>query len=646
MLALTASAVATAVILAVMAGYVSRRGGSRAGVSLAVMLVSVAWWAGAYALELSTQAPARGYWGDAKYLGILMLPPAWLVFVAQYTGREWLVTRARVLLLAIEPVLVLLLLAIPSTHDLIRFYRQPPAGSDLPQVGSGPLFWPVLVYGNLLLLVATVMFVRTMVRLSRTYLVAAVVLVGAALAPWAVNLLYNFEVGPFARLDLTPFAFILTGGVLVWGLYRERLIDLSSVAWSLVVHTMPDGVVLCDAFGRVNDANPAAAGALGLRRADLVGRQLSDVLPLPSAPQPSDEGPVADASTLDGSVSPAADGETEVVLGSGDQVRYFEVRRQPLTGPVGARRLGELVLLRDVTARRAGEHRTAQLLAERTRIAATLQASLLPVGLPEIPGCELAAVYEPAGAGHELGGDFYDVFALDSSRWGLVLGDVSGKGAPAAAVTALIRYTLRTLALEHARPSEVLRRLNDVLLRDGEGERYCTLVYAVARVSAAGLTLRLCLGGHHPPLMRGADGRVAPVGEVGTAIGLVEEPDLTDTTVSLSPGDLLCLFTDGLVEARQGAVFFDGERVADLLADADANDPRRVLERLARAARDFHSGPLSDDLALLAVSVPTTRVLMSSTEAATNEASPRSAAKTGVSEPGLSERAVGQPASP
>ncbi len=592
---LTASAVAAAVVLAVMAGYVSRRGGSRAGVTLAVMLLSVAWWAAAYAMELSSTDGVQSHWGDAKYVGIELLAPAWLVFVALYTGREHLVTRTRILLLAVEPVLVWVLLAVPATHDLIRFYRASPGPNGLPVVGAGPLFWATLVYGNVILLMATVMFVRTMVRLSRTYRVAAVVLVTAALAPWAVNILYNFEVGPFARLDLTPFAFVLTGAVLVWGLYRERLIDLSSVAWGLVVHTMADGVILCDAFGRVNDANPAAVTALGLRRADLVGRQLTEVLPLPADPTaaPASETP-------DGPVRH----DTEVTLGAGEDLRYLELRRQRLTGPVGARKLGELVLLRDVTERRQGEHRTAELLAERTRIAATLQSSLLPVGLPSIPGCELAAVYEPAGAAHEVGGDFYDVFPLDGSRWGVVLGDVSGKGAPAAAVTALVRYTLRTLALEHDRPSEVLRRLNDVLLRDGDGERYCTVAYAVARVTAAGVDLRLCLGGHHPPLLRSAAGRVRPVGEVGTAIGLIDEPELTDTAVRLGPGDLLCLFTDGLVEARRGGVFFGGDRVADLLGAAGGGAPEPVLEGLARAAREFHSGPLSDDLALLALSVP------------------------------------------
>lgn len=599
---LTASAVAAAVALAIMAGYVWRRGGSPAGLSLAVLLLSVAWWAAAYAMELSTSdLGMRDRWGDLKYVGIGLLPPAWLVFVVQYTGRERLVTRGRLLLLAIEPVAVWVLLAVPATHDLVRFYRPSTDADPIPDVAAGPLFWVALGYANILLLLGTVMFVRSMARLSGVYRVAATVLVVAALLPWAANLLHNFEVGPFARLDLTPFAFIVTGGVLVWGLYRERLINLSSVAWGLVIATMADGVVLCDAFGRVNDVNPAAAAALGRARADLIGQDLG--LLLPGLGRPAGE--PGGREPADGPAEGPAEGspDTEVTLTVAGQARHYELRYQALPGLAGAP-AGQLVMLRDITVRKESEARLRELLAERSRIAAILQSSLLPPQPPAIPGCEAAAVYEPAGQGHEVGGDFYDLFPIDGGRWGVVLGDVSGKGAEAAAVTARIRYTLRTLGWGHSRPSQVLRRLNDVLLRDRDDERYCTLVYAVARVSQDGVELRLCLGGHHPPLLRHGDGRVEPVGVLGTALGLVPDPALTDTTVRLRPGDVLCLFTDGLVEARHGDDLFGCERVAALMGRVSCPDPQRVVDLLAAAAREFRRGPLSDDLALLALSVP------------------------------------------
>ena len=584
---LTGAMVTAGVVLALLAIYVWRRRGSASGLSLAVLLAAVAWWAGAYAIELGTaDLNARIVWGDIKYIGVSLLPPAWLVFVLQYTGRGHLVTRRRLILLAVEPVTVWVLLAVPATHDLLRFYPASAAGEEIPVVSTGPLFWVHLVYANALVLTATALFVLSMAKLARVYRVSAAVLVSAALLPWAANLLHNFEVGPFAELDLTPFCFIVTGGVLVWGLYRERLIDLSSVAWGFVVETMPDAVILLDAFGRVVDVNPATTRLLGARRADLVGLELGGVL-------------VDQPQLVVRRQGDDTDNETEVTLQVDGHVRHFDVRQQLLADPAGPS--GELVVLRDITARKDDEARLRHLLAERTRIASALQASLLPAQLPDIPGCELAALYEPAGDGHEIGGDFYDIFPLGADRWGVALGDVSGKGAEAAAVTGLVRYTLRTLAMGAEDPSQVLAKLNEVLLREAADERFCTLIYAVAVPDEAGLRLRLCLGGHHPALLRRSDGVVEPVGRLGTALGLVADPDLHDANVKLEPGDVLCLFTDGLVEARRGRELFGSDRAATELV-AQTSALQELVDRLARAARQFQQGQLTDDLAVLAIS--------------------------------------------
>ena len=151
-------------------------------------------------------------------------------------------------------------------------------------MGTGPAFWVHLVYANVILLGATGLFVASMVRLSRTYWQMALALVAASLLPWVANLLHNFEVGWFARMDLTPFAFIVTGGVLVWGLYRERLVNLTPLARSIIVDNMADAVFVLDAFGRVVDVNPAAALVLGTTRPGLVGLPLEELLPRPATP--------------------------------------------------------------------------------------------------------------------------------------------------------------------------------------------------------------------------------------------------------------------------------------------------------------------------------------------------------------------------
>ena len=260
-------------LLAGLAGYVAWRRGTPAGVSLCVLLVSVAWWGLAYATELSvTDLATKARWGDLKFIGVSTLAPAWLVFVLQYTGRARLVTRRLLLLLAVEPVAVMLMLADPATHDLVHYYPPTAAGDPLPVIGTGPAFWLHLVYANLMILVATAVFVATMVRLARTYRRMALLLLAAALLPWVANFLYNLEVGPFAELDLTPFAFVVTGAALVWGLFRQRLVNLSPLARSVIVGTMADGVFVLDAFGHVADVNPAGARLLGSTHAHLVGR--------------------------------------------------------------------------------------------------------------------------------------------------------------------------------------------------------------------------------------------------------------------------------------------------------------------------------------------------------------------------------------
>ena len=569
--------------LAVLAVYVGRRRGSRAGVPLAGVLISVAWWGLAYAAELSVDdLDTKSLYGDLKYVGVCTLAPAWLLFVLQYTGRGRLVTRPVLALLTIEPLVVLALLANRGTHDLVRYYPPGSAGQELPVVATGPVFWVHLVYSNVMLLGATALFVATMVRLSRTYRQMALALVAASLLPWAANLLHNFGVGWFTRIDLTPFAFTVTGAVLVWGLWRERLVRLAPLARSLIVDNMTDGVFVIDAFDRIVDVNPSGARALGIARNRLVGSSLSDVLD---------------------QVGGVESGPDDLTLEVDGSTRTYDVQRRPLLDRVG-RPAGELVVLRDITDRVRAELRLQHLLEERSRVAAALQTSLTPASLPTIPGLELASRFEPAGDGSEIGGDFFDVFALDHDSWGVFLGDVSGKGAEAAAVTALARYTLRTLADPDRLPSRTLAELNSRMLAATPNEMHCTLVYGILRRRPAGMELTLSLAGHHPPLIGRAAEATEQVGHYGTALGLIETPELYDASVMLGPGDTLCLFTDGLVEARDGAELFGAERAAAVLDECARRGIDDMAGELVRAARGFHhSDELADDLAVLMLRV-------------------------------------------
>ena len=245
----------------------------------------------------------------------------------------------------------------------------------------------------------------------------------------------------------------------------------------------------------------------------------------------------------------------------------------------------------------------ARLYRERSHIARTLQESLLPPELPDVAGAEVAATFHPAGEAIEVGGDFYDVFDT-SHGWSVVMGDVCGKGADAAAVTALARYTLRTLGIQETSPAEVLRKLNDALLRQRTDRRFCTVAYASLQVNGGG-SADVCLstGGHPLPYVLRADGSVEAVGEPGTLLGVLPDVRLSDTSVQLSKGDVMVLYTDGVTEARGPRGMLGADQLAAVLATCAGLDAKSVAARIESAALEIQEGNPRDDIAILAVRI-------------------------------------------
>ncbi len=254
----------------------------------------------------------------------------------------------------------------------------------------------------------------------------------------------------------------------------------------------------------------------------------------------------------------------------------------------------ELLAARD--AARASEARAREL-------AATLQASLIPPDPPVIAGLDVAAAYRPAGAGDEVGGDFYDVFENGRGDWSVVLGDVQGKGVEAATVTALARYSVRAAAVRSGRPRTILGLLNAALLRQGS-ERFCTVVFARFRMAPGRTRVTVGSGGHWLPLRVSPDGTVDAIGTHGTVLGVVEEPRLDDVTVELTPGDAVVLFTDGVVEARRGNELFDTDRLHALLASLAGRSAGDIAAAVLDAVIEFQEGLPSDDIAVVVVRVP------------------------------------------
>ena len=258
----------------------------------------------------------------------------------------------------------------------------------------------------------------------------------------------------------------------------------------------------------------------------------------------------------------------------------------------------------DITQRKRVEHVLLESRERFASLARTLQASLLPPHLPEIFGLEVAARYRPAEDGVEVVGDFYDLFDVGDDGWGVVIGDVCGKGPEAAALTAVARYTVRAAAMRERHPSRVLRLLNEAVLHHDAGERFCTAAYA--RVVPAGerVSLSLACGGHPLPLLLRADGSVEAAGRPGTLLGLLEEPDLVDVKVVLEPGDALVFFTDGAIEAKRRGVVLGEERLQAVVQSCAGLRAEEIAGRVEDAILAFQDGTPQDDLALVVLRVP------------------------------------------
>jgi serine phosphatase RsbU (regulator of sigma subunit)/anti-sigma regulatory factor (Ser/Thr protein kinase) len=241
-----------------------------------------------------------------------------------------------------------------------------------------------------------------------------------------------------------------------------------------------------------------------------------------------------------------------------------------------------------------------RLYQHEHEIAQTLQRSLLPPSLPEIPGVAVAARFRPAGAGDEVGGDFYDIFEMGRDRWGIAVGDICGKGAAAATVTALARYTLRATALHERTPSRILRVLNEALLRHAPDQRFCTIAYAAFEPARG--RLEFASGGHPPPLLlRG--GEVQSLGSSGTILGIMDEPPLDDTLVQLLPGDTVVFYTDGVTDAHAPQRQISQEQLVAALRECEGQSPPEVAGHIESLALGGIEGPPRDDIAIVVIAL-------------------------------------------
>jgi len=258
----------------------------------------------------------------------------------------------------------------------------------------------------------------------------------------------------------------------------------------------------------------------------------------------------------------------------------------------------DLVFAGDLARRAATAVENARLYTERATAALTLQESLLPARLPTVPGWQLASSYAAGDTTAEVGGDFFDVVELDEGFLAVV-GDVTGKGVQAAALTAQARHTLATAARFDPSPAAVVGLLNDVLVHRTE---ISLLTVACAHVvgSESGARLRITSAGHPLPVLVRPGQAPRTVGPPGLLLGITGTARWAESEIELAPGDTLLFYTDGITDTPSGSERFGEERLLAALPDAPA-DPREMIAAVLSALREFQVGDVVDDRAMLAL---------------------------------------------
>jgi PAS domain S-box-containing protein len=330
---------AAAAVSAALALYAWRRRPVPGAAPFAALMLAVAEWALAYALELGGLDLATIVLGlKTEYPGIVTVPVAFLALAIEYTGREKWLTRRNLALLAVLPLVTLLLAWSNEVHGLIwRHIELESAGPLLvPAFSRGAWYWVNVGYGYALLLLGILLLLQMLIRAPALYRRQAGVLLVGAMVPWASDMLWVSGLNPFAHLDPTPFAFTLSGLVVAWGLFRYRLLDIVPVARDAVIEGMQDGVIVLDAQNRIVDLNPAAERIIGHRAAEVIGQPFN----------PTDLGlRVADWDVQDGFQYEVQSSQSEMTFDLRISSQYDRHRR--LTG--------RLITLHDITARREVE---------------------------------------------------------------------------------------------------------------------------------------------------------------------------------------------------------------------------------------------------------------------------------------------------
>ncbi|HEY3329403.1 MAG TPA: SpoIIE family protein phosphatase [Capsulimonadaceae bacterium] len=356
-----------------------------------------------------------------------------------------------------------------------------------------------------------------------------------------------------------------------------------------------DGILLLDSqTGQITDANPFMAELLGYSHAEFLGKELWEI------------GLLKDKKTSQ---------DAFLKLQRDHYIRYESI---PLETRAGDRRDVEFVSnlyrenghtviqcnIRDITDRKTVEHLLATAAARNERIAETLQRSMLqasPTGM--FSGLEVETLYAAALNEAEVGGDFFDAFALSPEKVALVVGDVSGKGLLAAGRTAEVKYALRAFLHENHTPALALTHLNDFICeshRTDANAQETFIVLGIAVLNPYTGEVTFSAAGAEPSIILRESGLAEAIEIVGTPLGVQPGESYVEVTTTLLPGETILMATDGITEARHGKDFLGSEGMR-ALAEEHGNESSllELTQSIYRGARLFAQGPLRDDVCLL-----------------------------------------------
>ena len=327
-----------------MAIYVWQRRATTSGAMVLIVLaLAVADWSLGYAMEIAgTDLPTKIFWGKFQYLGICLVPLAWVVFAYSHSAPGNRMSRRNMALLSIVPCITLILAFTTELHGLIwkdLRIRTVGAFSAL-EVTHGFWFWIYWCYSNILLLVGTIFIFRSFNRMKGLFRRQNIILLIAALTPWFGNVLYVLRLSPIPNLDITPFAFTISVVVFTWGIFSFKLVNLAPVARDLVVEKMPDGMIVLDTQGTIVDINPALQKALGVSALQAIGQGAKDLFNTwPSLVERYEN---------------LMEAQDEVVFGEGESERWYELRMSPLVDSRNSL-LGRVVTVHDISERKQME---------------------------------------------------------------------------------------------------------------------------------------------------------------------------------------------------------------------------------------------------------------------------------------------------